>query len=430
MTGPIEVSDEETESADAAKQCNDAQLAWQLQQHEDLIAAERLAAHSALNLNQAKADWLRARPPCNQERELPAAGTAHSDFEFALRLQQEEDKKVANRVSCSGASGGFHLGGSAPSSPASKRLKAGKEVSQSHSAACSTATPLCSNAVALIRRCIANAGDAARSESYLCGPTPFFFQPGGRPGGHRVAQTAFRDRWSCGYRNVQMLIGHLQLHGWPRLFGGSVPSIERLQLELERLWALGFDPEGRQQLGGVVSGTRKWIGTSEACVLLRGQAVRCNIVAFQSGLATADSADSADAVSAASAVVERAWRHFRDGAASAGKGCGTAVAAASSRPPLYLQHDGHSRTVVGVQRRSEQRGSTTDFLLVLDPGLGQHGFEDFSSCAERGLGWEKFVKRSLAPLRRKAEYELLVVETEGTITEAQAAAARCIAHRV
>eukprot|EP00419_Tripos_fusus_P005961 CAMPEP_0172692354 /NCGR_PEP_ID=MMETSP1074-20121228/25196_1 /TAXON_ID=2916 /ORGANISM="Ceratium fusus, Strain PA161109" /LENGTH=423 /DNA_ID=CAMNT_0013512545 /DNA_START=13 /DNA_END=1284 /DNA_ORIENTATION=- len=423
MTGLIEVSDEENEHAGVALQSDDAQLAWQLQQHEDLLAAERLTAHKVLQLEGS--DLLCTRASCNQEMSLPAAATACSDFELALRLQQEEDEEVAKRSSRSSAIGGIHVGSSSPSYPTSKKPRVGNEVSRSHFMASSTAAPLCSDAVALIRRCIANASDAARSESYLCGPTPFFFQPGGK----RVADAAFRDRWSCGYRNVQMLIGHLQLHGWPQLFGGLVPSIETLQVELERLWASGFDPEGRQQLGGVVSGTRKWIGTSEACVLLRGQAVRCNIVAFRSGTTTTTT-DPADAMSAASAVVERAWRHFRDSASAAGNGCGTAVASASSRPPLYLQHDGHSRTVVGVQRRSERCGSVTDFLLVLDPGLGQYGFEDFSSCAERGSGWEKFVKRSLAPLRRKAEYELLVVEPDGIITEAQAAAARCIARRV
>merc|ERR1712194_697851 len=111
------------------------------------------------------------------------------------------------------------------------------------------------------------------------------------------------------------------------------------------------------------------------------------------------------------AVVERAFRHF-NGTASLNNG---AISRASKqRAPLYLQHDGHSRTVVGVQRRREKGGGVTDFLLVLDPGLGESGFEDFVAASRRGRGWEKFVKRSLAPLRRKGEYELLMIETEGT----------------
>eukprot|EP00928_Gymnodinium_smaydae_P070069 TRINITY_DN54005_c0_g1_i1.p1 TRINITY_DN54005_c0_g1~~TRINITY_DN54005_c0_g1_i1.p1 ORF type:complete len:562 (-),score=148.18 TRINITY_DN54005_c0_g1_i1:40-1650(-) len=241
----------------------------------------------------------------------------------------------------------------------------------------------------------------------------------GAGGGSYVAAEAATDTWSCGYRNVQMLIGHLLANGRPHLFGGRVPNVHSLQVELERLWSMGYDPEGRQQLGGFVRGTRKWIGTSEACVLLRGQGVRCNIVAFRGS--AADGADDA-AASAAGAVVERALRHFR--------GMGDKLAGAATRqPPLYLQHDGHSRTVVGVQRRTEPGGGITDFLLVLDPGLGEQGFRDFAAAAERGRGWERFVKRSLAPLRRKAEYELLVVE-EGSIAPELVLASQCVARWV
>eukprot|EP00931_Biecheleriopsis_adriatica_P031857 TRINITY_DN18634_c0_g1_i2.p1 TRINITY_DN18634_c0_g1~~TRINITY_DN18634_c0_g1_i2.p1 ORF type:complete len:360 (-),score=70.43 TRINITY_DN18634_c0_g1_i2:67-1146(-) len=255
--------------------------------------------------------------------------------------------------------------------------------------------PICQDAVAMLRRCAAGASDANRSEFYFSGPTPYYFQqrlprhraePSGGPG-------SCQDNWSCGYRNIQMLVGHLLISGYSGLFGGKVPSVSRLQEELERLWADGFDPPGRQQLGGCVRGSQKWIGTSEACVLLRGQAVRCNIVSFRGGVG-AESGESA-----AAAMVDRAIRHFRPTEVNR-----------DPRPPLYLQHDGHSRTVVGVQRRREANGSVKDFLLVLDPGMGEQGFSDFSAAASRGRGWEKFVKRSLAPLIKKAEYELLVLE--------------------
>lgn len=222
------------------------------------------------------------------------------------------------------------------------------------------------------------------------------------------------------------------------LFGGSVPDVQSLQRELERLWSLGYDPEGRRQMGGFVLGTRKWIGTSEACVLLRGQAVRCNILAFRGG---GEGGNQPDAVSAASAVVERARRHFHGGLDKNSTGnCQNATDVAedltgrgvvlSSQPPLYLQHDGHSRTVVGIQRRREAGGRCTDFLLVLDPGLGPHGFADFTACVNRGYGWERFVKRSLAPLQKKAEYELLVVEPDAAIGLERAVESRCVWRRL
>jgi len=258
------------------------------------------------------------------------------------------------------------------------------------------AKPVCADAVALIHRALGNAKDAGRSELLLCGATPIYLQyrcrrrnrvssaPHGESN-ERVSNVAApNDYWTCGYRNVQILIGHLlqrKSSPLPQLFAGAVPDVESLQVELERLWRLGYDPEGCQQLGGVVRGTQKWIGTSEACVLLRGQSVRCNIVAFRGG----------DAVSAAAAVVEYAWRHFQGGIEAEGSSSSQYGIKVSSRPPLYLQHDGHSRTIVGIQRRYEQGGKRTEFLLVLDPGLGPQGFEDFASSVERGHGWERYV---------------------------------------
>lgn len=227
-----------------------------------------------------------------------------------------------------------------------------------------------------------------------------------------------------------MLIGHLlscRGQGSPKttftssLCGGSVPDVPALQSELDRLWACGYDPEGRQQLGGYVTGTQKWIGTSEACVLLRGQSVRCNIVAFRQGSA-------GDGSTAAAAAMEHAFRHFSGQSSKERWGLGVGQVTRVSRPPLYLQHSGHSRTVVGVQRRFDKSGQV-DFLLVLDPGLGDRGFGDFLSASRRGTGWQKFVKRSIAPLQRKSEYEFLVIE-EGAITPDQAVAARCIAQHI
>ena len=60
----------------------------------------------------------------------------------------------------------------------------------------------------------------------------------------------------------------------------------------------------------------------------------------------------------------------------------------------------------------------------------ERGFEDFRACASRGRGWERFVKRSLAPLGRKSEYELLVVEAGAAILREQAEAALCVARAV
>lgn len=86
------------------------------------------------------------------------------------------------------------------------------------------------------------------------------------------------------------------------------------------------------------------------------------------------------------ALAEWVWAYYSQGRASAAAGpAPTAVAAAAAaggggsssscvgitqRGPLYLQHEGHSRTVVGIERVAPP-GQTAEYsLLLLDPGLG------------------------------------------------------------
>ena len=74
------------------------------------------------------------------------------------------------------------------------------------------------------------------------------------------------------------------------------------------------------------------------------------------------------------------WNYFTDEGSSgagppdetragerAGGLCGDAVVV-SKKPPLYFQHEGHSRTLVGVERRQPRPGAPAEVsLLILDP---------------------------------------------------------------
>ncbi|KAK3255859.1 hypothetical protein CYMTET_34982, partial [Cymbomonas tetramitiformis] len=69
------------------------------------------------------------------------------------------------------------------------------------------------------------------------------------------------------------------------------------------------------------------------------------------------------------ALVEWIWKYFTAGEpAELGKSY-----VATSKPPLYFQHQGHSRTVVGIERR-RRSGSAADeaILLILDPSQARH----------------------------------------------------------
>jgi len=185
------------------------------------------------------------------------------------------------------------------------------------------------------------------------------------------ASRGFDQGWGCGYRNAQMLLSHLlarRRHSscegpsrpyCSKLFAGagSVPSVETLQSLIEEAWASGFDEPGAAQLGGRLLGTRTWIGATEVAVLLRSQGVRAHIIDFSS--LVPPHADN---------LFRWVWDYFEQGrsqpsgaAAVGGAGRGGAVFQ-SLRAPLYLQHQGHSRLIVGAVRKS---GKVQ--LLILDP---------------------------------------------------------------
>ena len=50
--------------------------------------------------------------------------------------------------------------------------------------------------------------------------------------------------------------------------GVGMPSISRLQRMIEAAWGRGFDAQGREQLGGKLHRTRKWIGATEIVTFL------------------------------------------------------------------------------------------------------------------------------------------------------------------
>ena len=124
---------------------------------------------------------------------------------------------------------------------------------------------------------------------------------------HVVGQPADIS-FSCGYRNIQMVLSSLRgpTGAWPpplaarlRDIAGPLPSVHELQTFIETAWAegavrtrnvclapgaphhtgagwghAGFDPQGRAQLSGRLVGTRKWIGATEAAVVFRWLGLR------------------------------------------------------------------------------------------------------------------------------------------------------------
>jgi len=197
--------------------------------------------------------------------------------------------------------------------------------------------------------------------------------------------------WGCGFRNMQMMISSLQSINKFKVHlsslkntvldtsgGGGVPSIPRLQETLEAAWKQGFDPAGCEQLGGKVVNTRKWIGATEIYCILSYLGIACSIVDFHR-----PSGDGGTHPQ----LLNWVWRYYSQ---------------SDTLPPLYLQHQGHSRTICGIEKCGKSIR-----LVILDPS---HSYKTFTQSSLR------MVVKPLASLRSQ-QYQ--IVCPTGILSEAE-----------
>ncbi|KAH9854080.1 peptidase family C78-domain-containing protein [Lenzites betulinus] len=169
-------------------------------------------------------------------------------------------------------------------------------------------------------------------------------------------------KWGCGYRNYLMVCAalmsqQLQPMYFPLLDTPTSPGIRNLQEVLEEAWRNGFDEEGAEQLDHNLLGTRKWIGTADLYVAFAYRGIPANLADFN------------DLRQGVEPLVQWIYNYFAVGESQPkGATVGEALRGARSvvvtdKPPIILQHDGHSRTVVGCER--VKNGSIN--LLIFDP---------------------------------------------------------------
>lgn len=211
-------------------------------------------------------------------------------------------------------------------------------------------------------------------QAYLADPSAVFFQSDKTDRG-----------WGCGYRNIQMLLSYVvgqtdatatTSTSSAAAITSNVPTIPELQRQLEYAWTNGFDAQGAAQLNHKVEGTKKWIGTTEAWSVLCSLGVRCSILDFHmpsgpNGTHPAMFAAVYDYFcspnwSPLSAPLSLQVDKSRQ-KGNEGQGQGQIIQTA--KPPLYMQHQGHSRTIVGIEILKEDQGMN---LLVFDPGRWLH----------------------------------------------------------
>lgn len=270
---------------------------------------------------------------------------------------------------------------------------------------------------------------------------------------HMTQQGQDGHEWSCGYRNIQMLCLSLMQRPEMRrvLFNGSgiVPDVYGLQGWIEKAWSDGFDPEGRRQLNGELRGTDKWVGATECVVLLRYMGVRAMVVDFTAAktvsgnksineyfCSTTDSqqrkvsgvkrpsssylnsfADEKRRVGDSQAeLVQWVCSYFAsrwpESANSneiiyfSGNSCDSSGGGFPSHvdrftPPLYFQHQGHSRTIIGYEVTK-----AVPSLLVFDPSTSGKNIR--SQLLQEHGRWKQLLKRGLHTLRRSA-YQIVYI---------------------
>lgn len=148
--------------------------------------------------------------------------------------------------------------------------------------------------------------------------------------------------FGCGFRNAQMMLSSLlnidqyrtHLHN---LGITDVPHIPALQKRIEGAWGEGYDPEGAAHYSGTLYNTSCWIGTTEVATLFKFLGFKVVQVTFP----------KYSGANKTHPAMFKLLQNYYD---------------RPGQPPVYLQHLGHSRTVVGVDREE---------LLLFDPGFRQ-----------------------------------------------------------
>ncbi|KAF5026022.1 hypothetical protein F66182_1877 [Fusarium sp. NRRL 66182] len=132
-------------------------------------------------------------------------------------------------------------------------------------------------------------------------------------------------------------------------FGRIFPSIFQIQDLIENAWDMGINAQGRTETGGV-KGTRKYIGTPEAQAVFLSLEIPCSVQAFK----------DKERGKSKQHLFEAIERYFQGGVTDVEDRIHL-----TGLPPIYLQHPGHSLTIVGLERQMD--GHTN--LIVFDPSF-------------------------------------------------------------
>ena len=214
-----------------------------------------------------------------------------------------------------------------------------------------------------------------------------------------------KDKWSCGFRNLQMVLSYIlssvarsKSYAQHTLYnqhisetnenvGIKLPSIRQIQSSMEHMWKEGYDQKGAKHYRSKLVGKRSYVGAVEVCTYLTFQRVDSTVVQFLSchesrsllgkfviryfesrfrdrHCMLLNEVGSRILVNDIMEEIERDGdpvQQNKDDKSSfeqdRGGSCVPSIA------PIYLQWEGHSVTIIGVEILNDHSFN----LLLLDP---------------------------------------------------------------
>lgn len=227
---------------------------------------------------------------------------------------------------------------------------------------------------------------------YLCSPLDFH------------AQTM---NWDCGYRNMQsMLSSYLNHDSLARdtLFSSgivTIPTLKDIQKIIEAAWTAGYDQIGGMQLDFKLLDTNKWIGATEVVAMLRSCKIRACVADFDFTSGQCD----------LNSMVRIIWEYFEKREFyNTNNKFKRSLNEFSFTAPLYFQHQGHSRLILGAEKWAN--GDIK--LLILDPQMRRavqfhHRVGDEANILRQGVsthGLNSKSKYQIAYLSEKSSYKI------------------------
>uniref|UniRef100_A0A452HEE9 Zinc finger-containing ubiquitin peptidase 1 n=1 Tax=Gopherus agassizii TaxID=38772 RepID=A0A452HEE9_9SAUR len=198
--------------------------------------------------------------------------------------------------------------------------------------------------------------------------------------------------WGCGYRNFQMLLSSLLSNS---MYNDClrditlIPCIPKIQSMIEDAWKEGFDPQGASHFNNRLHGTKAWIGACEIYSLLTSLRLKCQIIDFHKPTGPLGTHPR---------LFEWVLSYY-----SSNREGGTKVVC-TPKPPIYMQHQGHSRTIVGI----EERKNRTLCLLIFDPGCPSQEMQKLLKQSNDDTSL-KLLRKFVGSLKDK-QYQIVAVD--------------------